>query len=79
MIGTKLYWVEIRIGEGTIQETFAGRDFMPDSPLEEWPWFRVVGENKDKSIDEVIAKLQSLKDSLLPIGKGCIEAGTEPA
>lgn len=52
---------------------------MPDSPIEEWPWFRVVGENKDKSIDEVIAKLRSLKDSLLPIGKGCIEASRKAA
>lgn len=79
MIGTKLHWVEIRIGEGTVQETFAGRDFMPDSPIEEWPWFRVVGENKDTSIDEIIAKLQSLKDSFLPIGKESLEASTEPA
>lgn len=79
MIGEKLYWVEMRIGEGTIQATFAGRDFMPDSPFHEWPFYRVVGSNKDKSIDEIIAKLQSFKDSPLPIGKGCIEAATEPA
>ena len=65
MIGTKLHWVEIRIGEGSIQATFGGRDFVPNSPIEEWPWFRVIGESKDKSIDEIIEKLQSLKDSFL--------------
>ncbi len=63
MIGDKLNWIEFRIGTGTIQQSFSGgRDFSPDSPIEEWPWFRVIGPNKNISIDEIIAKLNSLKE-----------------
>lgn len=62
MIGEKIYFIEFRTCEGTIQSTFAGRDFVPNTPIHEWPTFRVLGKNKNDSINEMIAKLESLKD-----------------
>lgn len=62
MIGTKLYRIEFRIIEGTIQAGFSGREFYPDKPVDDWSWFNVMGENKNDCIDEIIAKLKSLKN-----------------
>lgn len=62
MIGEKLYFFEIRSCKGTIQSTFAGRDFVPDTPMYEWPHFRVMASSKSTAIAEMIAKLESLKD-----------------
>jgi len=62
MIGEKLYFFEIRTCEGTIQSTFAGRDFVPNTPIDEWSYFRVMASTKNTAIAEMIAKLESLKD-----------------
>lgn len=62
MIGDKTYMIEFRIIDGIIQSTFRRRDFVADGAIEEWPWFRVFGSNKNIAIDEIIAKLNSLKD-----------------
>jgi len=62
MIGDKLYFIEFRHCEGTIQSGFAGRDFLPNTPEDEWPRFRVLNPDKNQAIDEMIAKLRSLKD-----------------
>lgn len=59
----KLYFIEFRTCEGTIQPAFiGGRDFVPDIPEAKWPTFRVLGENKNEAIAEMVAKLNSLKD-----------------
>lgn len=62
MIGDKLYFFQLTHCEGTIGETFEGRDFSPSTPSYQWPWFRVINGNKNEAIDEMIAKLKSLKD-----------------
>lgn len=62
MIGEEVYFFEIRTCKGTIQATFIGRDFVPDTPIDKWPHFRVLGTVKNTAIAEMIAKLESLKD-----------------
>lgn len=61
MAADKLYFIEFRTSEGTIQPSFSGRDFIPDTREDEWPTFRVLGEDKNTVIDEIIAKLYTLK------------------
>lgn len=56
----KIYFIEIRWCEGSIHHVF-GRDFIPNTPEYEWPTFRVLGANNNDCIDEIIAKLKSLK------------------
>lgn len=66
MIGEKLYRIDFRIIQGTIQNSFfSGRDFMPNTPVDDWPWFNVMGKNKNDCIDEIVAKLISLKDGVI--------------
>ena len=57
----KAHFIEIRFCDGSIKNTFSGRDFVPDVPDYEWPRFRVLGFNKDEVINEIIAKLNSLR------------------
>ena len=54
------HFVNFTICTGTIQSYF-GRDFVPDLPVYEWPSYRVLGPDKNKCIDEIIAKLNSLR------------------
>jgi hypothetical protein len=58
----KMYFIEFRTCEGSIQTSFMGKDFVPNTPIHEWPTFRVISSNKNEAIDEMIAKLNSLKD-----------------
>ncbi len=62
MVGEKAYFFEIRTCEGTIQETFMGLDFVPDTPIYEWPCFKVISTTKNTAIANMISKLESLKD-----------------
>lgn len=61
MIGDTLYFIEFRTFEGTVMPSISGIDFMPNTPADEWPTFRSIGEDKNQVIDAIIAKLYSLK------------------
>lgn len=61
MENEKAYFIEFRSAEGCITNTFAGRDFVPNTLEDEWPRFRVLGLDKNQCLDEMIAKLRSLK------------------
>jgi len=62
MTDEKIYWIEFRIREGTIQSTFEGINFVPDNCIDDMDWFHFVSPDKNQAINELIAKLQSLKD-----------------
>ena len=62
----KAWFFEIRSCEGVMAPNFFGQiDFLPNDPEDEWSRFRVLGKNKNDSIDEMIAKLKSLKEQPL--------------
>ncbi len=57
------FFIEVRYCDGSIKPNFFGqRHFCPASGEDEWPRYRVMGPDKDKCIDELIAKLHSLKE-----------------
>lgn len=57
-----VHFIEFTITDGEIVSGFHGRDFQPYLPAHAWHRFRVLGKNKNESIDEIIAKLKSLRD-----------------
>lgn len=57
-----MHFIEFTITEGEIVTGFMGRVFAPYTPPDAWHKFRVLSPNKNEAIDEIIAKLKSLKD-----------------
>lgn len=57
-----MHFIEFTITDGEIVSGITGRDFAPYLPPHEWHRFRVLSGNKNKAIDEIVAKLLSLKD-----------------
>ncbi len=58
MENEKAYFIEITSCEGSMTPAFG---FVPDTDEGEWPRFRVLGLHKNQVIDEIIAKLRSMK------------------